>query len=38
MNTAMETQNVTLTLPKDVLHALKAIAVPRGTSISDLLT
>jgi len=33
----METQNVTLTLPKDVLHELKAIAAQRGTSISDLL-
>ena len=37
MNTARETQNVTLTLPKDVLHELEIIAARRGTSISDLL-
>ena len=34
----METQNVTVTLPKDVLLRVKVIAAQRQTSISRLLT
>ena len=34
----METQNITLSLPKDVLLKVKIIAVQRGTSVSGLLT
>jgi len=34
----METQNVTLSLPKDVLLKVKLIAVQRQTSVSSLLT
>jgi predicted transcriptional regulator len=34
----METQNITLSLPKDVLLQVKHIAVRRNTSISSLLT
>jgi len=34
----METQNITLSLPKDVLLKVKLIAVKRQTSVSGLLT
>lgn len=34
----METQNITLSLPKDILLKVKLIAVQRGTSVSGLLT
>jgi hypothetical protein len=34
----METQNVTLSLPKEVLYKVKLLAVKRQTSISGLLT
>lgn len=34
----METQNITLSLPKDILHKVKLIAVQRQTSVSGLLT
>jgi len=34
----METQNITLSLPKDILLKVKLIAVKRGTSVSGLLT
>ncbi|NLE60322.1 MAG: CopG family transcriptional regulator [Planctomycetes bacterium] len=34
----METQNITLSLPKDVLLKVKLIAVQRRTSVSGLLT
>jgi len=34
----METQNITLALPRDVLTRVKLIAVGRGTSVSGLLT
>ena len=34
----METQNVTLSLPKDALLKVKLIAVQRQTSVSGLLT
>lgn len=34
----METQNITLSLPKDILLRVKLIAVQRGTSVSGLLT
>lgn len=34
----METQNITLSLPKDVLRKVKLIAVRRDTSVSGLLT
>jgi hypothetical protein len=34
----METQNITLSLPKDVLLKVKLIAVRRNTSVSNLLT
>ena len=37
MDIAIETQNVTLMLPQDVLRELKVIAARRGISISDLL-
>lgn len=33
----METQNVTLTLPKELLRQAKHVAVERGTSLSRLL-
>lgn len=35
MDIAIETQNMTLTLPQDVLRELKVIAARRGISISD---
>ncbi|MBT9282688.1 MAG: hypothetical protein KM312_08640 [Hydrogenibacillus schlegelii] len=35
---AMEYQNVTLSLPKEVLRKAKHIAIERGTSLSGLLT
>ncbi len=38
MNTAMETQNVTLSIPKDVLKEIKLIAVEEGQSMSGLMT
>ncbi len=38
MTTAMETQNVTLSLPKDVLREIKLIAVEEGQSMSGLMT
>jgi len=34
----MENQNITLSLPKDVLMKVKLIAVQRHTSVSSLLT
>jgi predicted transcriptional regulator len=34
----METQNITLSLPKDVLRKVKLIAVQRNMSVSSLLT
>ena len=34
----METQNVTLAIPKDVLRKAKIMAVKRNTSLSNLLT
>jgi hypothetical protein len=34
----METQNVTLSIPKEILRKVKLIAVQRETSISGLLT
>ena len=34
----METQNITLSLPKDVLKKVKLIAVQRETSVTRLLT
>ena len=34
----METQNITLALPKDVLLKVKLLAVKRQTSVSGLLT
>ena len=34
----MEMQNITLSLPRDVLRKVKILAVQRGTSISRLLT
>lgn len=33
----MEKQNITLSLPKDILRKVKIIAVERGTSVSGLL-
>lgn len=33
----METQNITLSLPKEILLKVKLIAVQRGTSVSSLL-
>jgi len=38
MNTAMETQNVTLSIPKDMLKEIKLIAVEEGQSMSGLMT
>lgn len=38
MNTATETQNVTLSIPKDVLREIKLIAVEEGQSMSGLMT
>jgi len=38
MNTAMETQNVTLSIPKDMLREIKLIAVEEGQSMSGLMT
>lgn len=38
MNTATETQNVTLSIPKDVLKEIKLIAVEQGQSMSGLMT
>lgn len=32
------TQNVTLTIPKDILHKAKILAVQKNTSLSGLLT
>lgn len=34
----METQNITLSLPKSVLRKVKLLAVRRGSSVSRLLT
>jgi hypothetical protein len=34
----METQNITLALPKELLHKIKLIAVQHRTSVSGLLT
>ena len=34
----METQNITLSIPKEVLRRVKLIAVQRGASVSGLLT
>ncbi|MCX6031206.1 MAG: CopG family transcriptional regulator [Chloroflexi bacterium] len=34
----METQNVTLTIPKNILHRVKLLAVERRVSLSGLLT
>jgi predicted transcriptional regulator len=34
----MEKQNITLSVPKDVLHKVKLIAVQRQTSVSAMLT
>ncbi|MBO0797386.1 MAG: CopG family transcriptional regulator [Blastocatellia bacterium] len=34
----METQNITLSLPKDILLRVKLIAVQRQTSVSNLIT
>ena len=34
----METQNVTLTIPKDILRKAKILAVQKNTSLSGLLT
>jgi hypothetical protein len=34
----MHTQNVTLSIPKAVLHKAKRLALERGTSLSGLLT
>ena len=34
----METQNVTLSIPKDILRKAKMIAIQRKTSLSGLLT
>jgi metal-responsive CopG/Arc/MetJ family transcriptional regulator len=34
----VETRNVTLSLPKDVLRQVKIVAAQRGTSVSRLLT
>ena len=34
----MEKQNITLSIPKDILQKVKIIAVKRGTSLSRLLT
>jgi hypothetical protein len=34
----MDTQNITLSIPKDVLRKVKILAVQRGTSVSGLMT
>jgi hypothetical protein len=34
----MDTQNITLSVPKDVLRKVKILAVQRGTSVSGLMT
>lgn len=34
----METQNITLALPKELLHKVKLLAVQRRTSVSGLLS
>ncbi len=34
----MQTQNVTLSIPKDILQKAKLLAVKRGTSLSKLLS
>lgn len=34
----MDTQNITLAIPKDVLRKVKILAVQRGTSVSGLMT
>lgn len=34
----METQNITLAIPKDMLHKAREVAVARRTSLSGLLT
>lgn len=34
----METQNITLSIPKDILQKVKLLAVQRQTSVSALLT
>ena len=34
----METQNITLSIPKDILQKVKLLAVQRRTSVSGLLT
>ena len=34
----MEKQNITLSIPKDILRKVKIIAVEKGTSVSHLLT
>jgi predicted DNA-binding protein len=34
----MQTQNITLSLPKEVMQKIKILAVKRGTSVSSLLT
>jgi metal-responsive CopG/Arc/MetJ family transcriptional regulator len=38
MSTVTETQNVTLSIPKDVLKEIKLIAVEQGQSMSGLMT
>jgi hypothetical protein len=38
MENKMETQNVTLSIPKDTLRKAKILAVRRGASLSGLLT
>ena len=34
----MDTQNITLSIPKEILRRVKLMAVERGTSVSGLLT
>ncbi len=34
----METQNITLSIPKETLYKVKLLAVKQGTSVSGLLT
>ncbi len=34
----MQTQNITLSLPKEIMQKVKILAVRRGTSVSALLT
>ncbi len=38
MNTMIETQNITLAIPKHTLQEIKLIAVEQGQSISGLMT